>query len=318
MYRASELKNKPIITYDEGEVIYRVDDTVFDPKTHEIIAIVAESGTVLADAKVIPFARIKAIGPDAVTVKDKDAIIEVAKDSKIGQLMSKENVVMGKKIMTEDGKDLGEIDDILFRENDGKVDGFVVTGGLFADAYRGKPFLPISEISKVGGDVVFVPNDTVNLIEENKGGLKELWEKTKQRTESYAHEAKSATAEIGRKVQKTTSQYTKGDKGKDLENQAKDTWSKVKNTASELWGRAGSEVEERRVKAAVGRPVTRVIYDQDDNIILNTGDIITHEAIRRARKEGSLDVLLNSVYKDEPDLSKEEMRAKKDEYKRKR
>jgi hypothetical protein len=33
---------------------------------------------------------------------------------------------------------------------------------------------------------------------------------------------------------------------------------------------------------AIGRPVTKVILDREDNVILNLGDIITHQAVQRA------------------------------------
>ena len=51
-----------------------------------------------------------------------------------------------------------------------------------------------------------------------------------------------------------------------------------------------SKVIEQQIKAALGRPTTRVILDQDDNIILNTGDIITNRAVEAAREAGVLDV----------------------------
>ena len=55
--------------------------------------------------------------------------------------------------------------------------------------------------------------------------------------------------------------------------------------------------------------MTKVILDREDNVILNLGDIITHQAIQRAHESGGLDSLLGSVYKGEVEFTKEEMRA---------
>lgn len=57
--------------------------------------------------------------------------------------------------------------------------------------------------------------------------------------------------------------------------------------------------EEKRIRDALGRPVTRVILAPDDTIILNVGEIITHKAIEAARMGGVLDILLDSVSKEE-------------------
>ncbi len=56
--------------------------------------------------------------------------------------------------------------------------------------------------------------------------------------------------------------------------------------------------EQEEVKNALGRPVTRIILDKKNNIILNIGDLITYHSIREAAKAGSLGILLASVYRN--------------------
>jgi hypothetical protein len=53
----------------------------------------------------------------------------------------------------------------------------------------------------------------------------------------------------------------------------------------------------------------KVILDRTDNVILNFGDIITHQAIQRAHEAGGLDSLLGSVYRATVELSMKEMRV---------
>ncbi len=59
----------------------------------------------------------------------------------------------------------------------------------------------------------------------------------------------------------------------------------------------------------MGRPVTRVILDPEDNVILNVGELITHRAVRQAEESGVLNILLSSVYTKEPEISDKELRA---------
>jgi pyrimidine deaminase RibD-like protein len=86
-------------------------------------------------------------------------------------------------------------------------------------------------------------------------------------------------------------------------------WDKVKETASDLQGKSTQVIEEKRIKGALGRPTTRVILDPNDEVILNVGELITHKAIDSARSVGILDLLLDSVYTETPQLSVEELRA---------
>jgi uncharacterized protein YrrD len=108
---------------------------------------------------------------------------------------------------------------------------------------------------------------------------------------------------------------------------AKDALGQAGDTAVNLWDRftakigdmtdatgqrADEEMTKRRlndISDAIGRPVTKVILDREDNVVLNLGDIITHQAIQRAHDAGGLDSLLASAYKGTVEFAKDEMRA---------
>jgi len=107
---------------------------------------------------------------------------------------------------------------------------------------------------------------------------------------------------------------------------AQDTLGQVKETASNVFGTLKEKVAEltgtahdkkaeydaasleKKIKNAVGRPVTRVILAKDDSVILNTGDIITNRAVEHARTADVLDILLDSVYDQTPDITPEMLR----------
>ncbi len=57
-----------------------------------------------------------------------------------------------------------------------------------------------------------------------------------------------------------------------------------------------SVIEDDRILAVLGCPIKRTILDREDNVILNTGDLITVKAVIQAKQAGNLETLLNSVY----------------------
>ena len=67
-----------------------------------------------------------------------------------------------------------------------------------------------------------------------------------------------------------------------------------------------------QIRLTQGSALLRVrTLDADDNIILNTGDIITNRAVQAAREAGVLDILVDSVYAEKPKLSLEDLKAPK-------
>ena len=99
---------------------------------------------------------------------------------------------------------------------------------------------------------------------------------------------------------------------------AGEAWDTVKGKASELTDSAKDKKSElddaaqkRKINHALGRPITRIVLAQDDTVILNTGDLITHKAIRMARDNSVMDVILDSVYDEEPNITPEMARATK-------
>ncbi len=94
-------------------------------------------------------------------------------------------------------------------------------------------------------------------------------------------------------------------------------WDSIKEKVADLTGAAhekkaeyDAQSEQNKINNALGRPTTRVILDQSDNVILNTGDLITNAAVNQARTAGVLDILLDSVYTADPEITPEMLRAR--------
>lgn len=452
MRKGSDLVGKPVIAFDTGQQFERIEDLIFDQESNQLLGFLVDEGGWFSTANVIPLQSVQTIGPDAVIVPSKTAEVSAERVPEIKRILDRNNVLRGTKIMTTDGRDLGIMTDLYFDEKTGAVEGYEVSGGIFADAYSGRAFVPAPQTLKIGDDVAFVPPETATLMEEQVGGIKaavqttgdklehatvsagdRLQEYTQQATASFtnaavdpsqqkafvigkiadrnvetpngmllvaqgqqvtplaADEAQrqgvldhlyratggSVTAALGNRLgnavagsdveaargrrvqhairtdggvviaapsQIVTEQvinrartYHKEaellaavglspstateDRATPVANDrlqasnvnesgsATGLWGKVKAKLSNLQDQEAQLLEERRIKRALGRPVDRVILDPQDNVILNVGEIITHQAVEQARQADVLDILLSSVYDKEPEISTEEMRA---------
>jgi uncharacterized protein YrrD len=395
MRKGKDIIGKPVVAYDSGEKVETIVDLIFDQYENRLLGFLIDEGGWFSNAKVLPLHLVKAIGVDAVIISSKDVIAPANHYAALQEVLENNNILNGTRIMTTDGRDLGTLIDFYFDENTGVVEGYEASGGLFADAYSGRSFVPAPQALKIGEDVAFVPVETADLMQEQVGGLQAVLQNAGdklQETAQAAGEKLQETAQLtgdklqeagrvvntkvtdtiidqaveqtqGRRVQqsvytpegyivaaqgqivtaqvieraKTNHQESAlldavglsaagaaqskasnlatatGDRFKATTAVAQDgathLWDKVKETASDWQERSTEAINEQRIKGALGRPTTRVILDRHDEVILNVGELITHKALDRARSAGILDVLLDSVYTETPQLSLEELRA---------
>jgi uncharacterized protein YrrD len=307
MKYASQITGLKVVAHDTGEAFKKVVDITFDEHTNRLVGLITQSPGLVSEGKVIPFPAVESIGEDAVVVPNKDVEVSV-EDDPATKMVLNSSAVNGKTVMTEDGRDLGKVADLEIDEKSGKITAYKTSGGLFADAYKGRPSVPADMTVRIGEDVVFVPNHTADVMEQQVGGLKaagqSVAEKAAELKDQALEKGKEAAggvqAKAGELKEKATSEETKSTTGDFMES--------IKQKAVELKDQATAKIEETRINAALGKPASRVVLDKQDNPILNVGDIITHEAVEKAREAGVLEVLLGSVYKKGPELSTEEMK----------
>lgn len=97
--------------------------------------------------------------------------------------------------------------------------------------------------------------------------------------------------------------------GGELQYQASNAFTWARKTTDRLFARSSNAIEEKRIKGALGRPVNRVILNSGDDVLLNVGELVTHQAIVEARQADVLDILLASIYDETPQMMRSDMKA---------
>jgi uncharacterized protein YrrD len=377
MRKGSDIVGKPIVAYDTGEKIGRVRDLIFDQERNYLVALLVQESGFMSDARILPLAAIKSIGIDAAIVSSLDQIIPAKSAPQVAAILDRNNIINGTHIMTVSGQDLGKMVDLYFDETTGAIEGYEVSGGIFADAYSGRSFVPAVQTLRIGENYAFVPVMVADLMEEQVGGIKAAIQDTNDKVQAAAQDlstkASAATAHysvdqaLGRRAttvvrtrdglivaapgqivtEKTIERaqtyhleevllrsvgLSTSNAAKSSANDALDaTAHQLGHTADRVgtqvhsgiaqsveWAKQAGEklraqstqaLEAKQIKGALGRPATRVILDRQDRVILNTGELITHQSIEDARRAGMLEVLLSSVYTKTPEFSEATLRA---------
>ncbi len=144
--RFSEAKNRKVVSSSTAATIGKVKSFVVDPATRSVVAVrlkKSEAGDILR------WSDMTAFGTDAVTVTAPDKLVE--QDEGVDALTGKAHEVLGKRVLSSAGDELGEVADIDFDPTTGGVVSILVKGndavegarligiGAYAVVVRGEP-----------------------------------------------------------------------------------------------------------------------------------------------------------------------------------
>ena len=291
--RKASLLGTPVVT-TVGERVGQIGDMYFDEVSGAILGYEVSGGTlgdVLRGTSWLPRASVSVIGPDAVIANPEAAEIVASQVGGVQGVLD-----AAREQASAAGEQLGES---LADGSPDKADDPVaadpdrVLVGRRANA----------DVTDRTGSVVVANGQRVTL------------EHVRRARDADGLDALYAAADVERPV--PVSEQVSSAVQSATES-ASDLWSRFTNRIAEMTDSAGKRLDAQQTKArlasihdAIGRPVTKVFLDREDTVILDLGDLITHQAVQRAYDAGMLDSLLASVYKA-PDVSftQEQLKAR--------
>lgn len=117
----SEAEGRKVVSTATAETVGKVDDYVVDPAKRSVVAVElkkTDSGDTVRWSDIVGF------GTDAVTVSGAEKITEAPAD--IEALTGKDHRLRGKRVLSADGDELGEVDDVEFDHESGEITGLVL------------------------------------------------------------------------------------------------------------------------------------------------------------------------------------------------
>lgn len=285
MRRGTDLIGKIVVAYNTGERIERIQDLIFDQQSDRLLGLLVDDGGLFRSARVIPFAQVQAIGLNAVIVPSKAAVVKIKKAPEIRAIVKRNNVLKGTRILTTNGRDLGTMIDLYFDEQTGVVEGYEVSGGLFADAYSGRCFVPATKTLKIGENFAFVPVETAELMQEQVGGFKgaiQTASNTIQDTTAAANQKLQKVGEIAtEKLQETTEVVSRQLQDANQAATTSMTNAIIDSTAQKAF--------------AIGQIADRDVFTPDGSVLAMRGQTVTRSIADEAERLGVLHQLYRAT-----------------------
>ncbi len=168
MIKGSELVGRAVVDMDAAEKLGKIKEVIVQQDGERVAGfVVAHGENVLGSGgtrRTIPASALNAIGPDAIVVHG--AGLAGQPTAELDGLPRMSDVI-GHKMVTQSGRLLGSIDDILIDEKDGSVIGFVVGEGMKSklenmfspDHAHTAGYVRADADLHVGNDLIVVPDD---------------------------------------------------------------------------------------------------------------------------------------------------------------
>lgn len=170
LLRAGELPGRPVVTV-AGEDVAQLRDVIYDTTSGEVIGFtLAKRGIFGGRMKeVLPWEHVVGLGPHAAVIADEDALTprDGLRES------ADDRDVIGARVLTDDGRNLGTVRDLVIEVHDGLADvvGYEVEP---AEGFRDSSshvLLPLPDTLSASGDNLVVPATATNYVRDDIAGF---------------------------------------------------------------------------------------------------------------------------------------------------
>jgi uncharacterized protein YrrD len=176
MIRASDLNGRAVVDVDAAEKLGRIDTVIIDPEARHLAGFrLTSGGSVFGNQThtTLPATSVYAIGPDVITVRHAtDHVEDAARFDRLPRI----NDVIGRKVVSREGRLLGVVDDVLISGADGRIVGYHLADSDFMSRleslflnrkHRRGPYIRADADVRAGRELIVVPEDSVSNWDED-------------------------------------------------------------------------------------------------------------------------------------------------------
>ncbi len=154
----SDLKGTSVVNVGTAEKLGSIEDMLLDGAGKRVLGFRVRSGGGLrTHHEAMLLSDVKSFGDDAVTIDDQSRLNREDTFSDLRDSLTASGIV-GSKVMTEDGQQIGSISDLSADMDAARVTDYQMGAGLL-DRLRGQDhIIPVDAVRSIGDGLVVITN----------------------------------------------------------------------------------------------------------------------------------------------------------------
>lgn len=157
MRKVRQLIGLPVVELTSGKRVAVIRSLLIDPVTCRLVALVLQKSGLLSDGKAVELERVHAIGDAAVILPESVEPVSTGSLLERWPQAVTEDRLAGRQVLTDSGRMLGTLADLVFDPATGRVEQLVLSDGLLQDLIGGYSTIPAPGQAVVGDDHIIVP-----------------------------------------------------------------------------------------------------------------------------------------------------------------
>ncbi|MCM3663892.1 PRC-barrel domain-containing protein [Mesobacillus subterraneus] len=149
----SLLKGLPVYELASGQKLGEVCDMSIS-SNGSVVGLLVKKGAFIKKTFQVKVSQVASFGWDGVMVKDKTALQPLETEPEY--TFEHNQSLAGKKLLSNDGEQLGLLEDVYFMEELGTIVGYELTDGFFSDITNGKRVVKTIGPPAIGKDAIIV------------------------------------------------------------------------------------------------------------------------------------------------------------------
>lgn len=170
LLKAADLVKRPVVTL-AGEQIAQIKDVLYSSQTGELAGFTLNGLGLFSSPlrKTLPWENVHGLGPAAVMIRDEAALAD--RKALRGETEGAGGVVLGSTVITQSGRNLGVVTDVILSVGDAKTDavGYEIDP-TDASAPR-RQFVPLPDTLSVSGEALMLPDAATEFIRDDLAGF---------------------------------------------------------------------------------------------------------------------------------------------------
>lgn len=317
MKKGREILGLPVVALSTGTRVGVVGDLAIDLDRKVVAAVLLADKSGESASRLIPFASIHRVGPHAVMIEDEARVVPASERPQLQALVESPVKVVGLDVLTEGGRLLGKVSDVVVDDQSGDIQEYEISAGPLRDVVAGRSYVSASAQMASSNELMIVPESAASSRRDRPEEGPPLvvavppWagaEVPRQEIERMAADLLIRQQELvlGSRSSRTIANEDAGGiivfEGQAITEDAIQR-AKQAGKLNELIHAAGegataalsAGLAEQYAGMAEGRMAGKTVHAPDGEVIVSQGDVVTGEMVQRAREAGALDQLMEAI-----------------------